>query len=172
MHAAIGGELPVVAEDLGVITPEVVDLRKRHHFPGMAVLQFEAGEEHFALDQIDEECVCYTGTHDNDTVVGWFNGGPGDVRTEDEILRTQRAVLRHANGSPQTIHTDLIRLAFHSPARIAIALMQDYLGLGSEARLNTPGTAHDNWRWRMQEAQITPDLVATVRDLVVESNRA
>ena len=165
------GDLPIVAEDLGVITPEVVALRDRQGLPGMIVLQFTAAEEEFELAEIGENYVCYTGTHDNDTTVGWFNGGPGDVRTSDEIQRMQKAVLAHTNGHPDTIHDDLIRLAFASAARLAIAPMQDYLGLGSEARLNTPGVPRNNWRWRLRPGQIDPALRESVLGMVCESSR-
>ncbi len=93
MRAALG-HLPIVAEDLGVITPAVDELRHRQKFPGMKVLQFMVDDPDFRLDNIEELCVCYTGTHDNDTTVGWFAGGKNDTRPEAEVLRTQRNVLQ------------------------------------------------------------------------------
>lgn len=170
--AAELGELPIVAEDLGVITPAVEALRDQFGFPGMKVLQFMVGEDDFRLDTIPENCVCYTGTHDNDTTVGWFFGGPGDVRTPEEVERAQTNALRATGGRPESIHVDLTRLAFSSRARLAIAPMQDYLGLGSSARLNVPGTTANNWRWRMTDGQISPDLCAFVAELVTSSDRA
>ena len=166
------GELPIVAEDLGVITPAVEDLRDRFGFPGMKVLQFMAGEANFEPDAIPENCVCYTGTHDNDTTVGWFFGGPGDVRTPEEVEHMQGNVLKATGGAPESIHADLTRLAFSTRARLAIAPMQDYLGLGSSARLNTPGTTSNNWRWRLTDDQISPRLCASVADLVTSTGRA
>jgi 4-alpha-glucanotransferase len=150
------GHLPIVAEDLGEITPAVDALRDRHRIPGMKVLQFEVSYDNFNLAGIEDNSVCYTGTHDNDTTIGWFHGSPDDNRSHKEILRTQNAVLDITGGTPATIHNDLIILALSSPSRLAIAPMQDYLGLGSEARLNTPGTSGRNWRWRMQEQQLGP----------------
>ena len=143
------GELPIVAEDLGVITPQVDALRERHRMPGMRVLQFDVADENCDVTAIDEYSVCYTGTHDNDTTVGWFNGSPDDIRSRDEIIATQRAALRVTGGRPETIHLDMIRTAFATRSKIAIAPLQDYLGLGSEARINVPGTSSNNWRWRL-----------------------
>ncbi|MEQ9563856.1 MAG: 4-alpha-glucanotransferase, partial [Woeseiaceae bacterium] len=166
------GHLPIVAEDLGVITPEVEAMRDRHRIPGMKVLQFEVSYDGFDAKAIDENCVCYTGTHDNDTTIGWFRGSPDDIRSPEEIGRTQKAVLDITNGHPDSIHLDLINLAFSSPARLAIAPMQDYLGLGSEARLNTPGTSGKNWRWRMQDEQLSPSLMDAVAARVDNASRA
>ena len=165
------GQLPIVAEDLGVITPEVIGLRERHQLPGMVVLQFDAAEEDFDPDEIEENCVCYTGTHDNDTTLGWFKGSPDDRRSRKEIASTRKAVLHATGGTPGTIHTDLIRLAFGSSARLAIAPMQDYLGLGSEARINRPGTSRNNWRWRLTEGLLTERFCAGVADLVRHGGR-
>jgi 4-alpha-glucanotransferase len=170
MRAALG-QLPIVAEDLGVITPEVEALRDRHRIPGMKVLQFEVSYDDFAADKIEENCVCYTGTHDNDTTIGWFRGSPDDNRSKEEIVRTQKAVLEITDGSPETIHNDLIKLAFSTRARLAIAPMQDYLGLGSEARLNTPGTSDKNWRWRMQPEQLSPSRMDSIAQLIDGSGR-
>jgi 4-alpha-glucanotransferase len=170
MHAELGS-LPIVAEDLGVITPEVDQLRLRHGIPGMKVLQFAAADPDFNPDEIASNCVCYTGTHDNDTTVGWFNGGGQDTRSRREIRNTRRNVLRFTGGSPETIHLDLIRLAFSTRARLAIAPLQDFLGLGSKARLNIPGTTTNNWRWRATEEQLSPALQATAAELVEESSR-
>ncbi len=153
------GHLPIVAEDLGVITPEVDALRERHRIPGMKVLQFEVGNDSFTAGSIVENCICYTGTHDNDTTVGWFHGSPDDSRSQTEIAKTRKALLEITGGSAETVHNDLITLAFSTPAKLAIAPLQDYLGLGSEARLNTPGTSANNWRWRMQSEQLSPSLM-------------
>jgi 4-alpha-glucanotransferase len=166
------GNLPIVAEDLGVITPAVDALRNRHRIPGMKVLQFEVGDEDFHLDQVKSNCVCYTGTHDNDTTVGWFKGGSDDTRTPQEIVKAQENALRLTGGTPETIHTDMIRYAFSSEARLAIAPMQDFLGLGTEARLNLPGTTSNNWRWRLLAEQQTQSFCDSVAQLVDESSRA
>lgn len=166
------GRLPIVAEDLGVITPEVEALRDRLGIPGMVVLQFAFADRDFDPGGVAENCICYTGTHDNDTTLGWFHGGPDDIRSADEIHRTQAAVLELTGGNPETVHTDLIRTAFSTSARLAIAPLQDYLGLGSEARINTPGTLHNNWRWRARSSQLDERMRDGVAELVDASGRA
>lgn len=163
--------LPIVAEDLGVITEEVVALRLRHNIPGMEVLQFALGDEDFDLQDIDEYSICYTGTHDNDTTVGWFRGTSDDTRTRQEIEAMRRNALRLTGGTPATIHEDMIRLAFASRARVASAPMQDYLGLGSEARINIPGTTLNNWRWRLTAGQLSGAVRERIADMVDESSR-
>jgi 4-alpha-glucanotransferase len=165
------GSLPIIAEDLGVITPEVEGLRDRHKIPGMRVLQFDVCEDGFRLDDIGVNSVCYTGTHDNDTTVGWFHGSPDDIRSDDEVKLAQEAVLKITGGCPETVHTDLIKAAFSTAAYIAIAPMQDYLGLGSEARINTPGIAGGNWRWRVLNEQISTDICNNVASMVIASGR-
>lgn len=170
MRAALG-TLPIVAEDLGVITPEVEGLRDRHQIPGMRVLQFDVCDADFELADVGENSVCYTGTHDNDTTVGWFRGSPDDIRSAEDIRQAQQAVLRVTGGSAETIHTDLIKAAFSTDAYIAIAPLQDYLGLGSEARVNTPGVAGGNWRWRVTDSQLTPELCDNVSSMVKASQR-
>jgi len=170
MRSALGS-LPIVAEDLGVITPEVEALRDRHNIPGMIVLQFDIADEDFDLYSVAENCVCYTGTHDNDTTIGWFKGGPNDIRTGLDIEATRQAALQITGGMPETIHTDMIKAAFSTDARLAIAPMQDYLGLGSEARINIPGTSSNNWRWRFDASQLSDTVCDHVADLVRQSGR-
>ncbi len=165
------GQLPIVAEDLGMITPQVDALRNHHGIRGMKVLQFELSDPDFQSADIKEHCVCYTGTHDNDTTVGWFRGGDNDTRTTEEVELTRASALQWTGGTKKTIHLDMIRLAFASQAKLAMAPMQDYLGLGSEARLNVPGTTGGNWSWRLQAGQLTPELCETVREFVRESSR-
>jgi 4-alpha-glucanotransferase len=165
------GRLPIVAEDLGVITPEVDALRNNHGIPGMVVLQFEVADSEFEFESIDENSVCYTGTHDNDTTGGWFRGNGDDTRTAAEIERTRLAALERTGGSAESIHRDMIRLAFASRSTIAIAPMQDYLGLGSAARFNTPGTTLNNWRWRMRDGDLTPQLIEAVAAMVRSAER-
>ena len=171
MREALGNP-PIVAENLGVITPEVEALRARHKMPGMVVLQFDVADEDFELYSVEENCVVYTGTHDNDTTVGWFKGSPGDIRSEQEIRETQESALRITGGTPETIHDDLVRAAFSTDARLAIAPLQDYLGLGSEARINVPGTTGNNWRWRVRDAQLSDAVCDHVATLVEASGRA
>jgi len=166
------GNLPIVAEDLGVITPEVEALRDRHRIPGMVVLQFDVTDPTFSLEAVRANTVCYTGTHDNDTTIGWFRGSPNDMRSAEEIRQTQETVLRFTGGSAETVHLDLIRAAFSAPSLLAIAPMQDFLGLGSEARINTPGTSSDNWRWRILDTQLSEEVCDNVASMVRESGRA
>ena len=171
LHDALG-ELPIVAEDLGVITPEVEALRDRHQIPGMHVLQFDVTDDEIDLGDIEENSVCYTGTHDNDTTIGWFRGSPDDNRTPRQIAAAQQAALAATGGKPETIHTDMIKTAFATDARIAVAPLQDFLGLGSEARINTPGTSNNNWRWRVLDTQLTDELCDNVATMVEASGRA
>ncbi len=165
------GSLAIVAEDLGVITPEVDELRLGQGFPGMVVLQFEVGEPDFDMDEIAENSVCYTGTHDNDTTLGWFSGNGDDTRTEKEILQAQKRALKLTYGTTETIHADLIKLAFSSNSALAIAPMQDYLGLGSEARFNIPGTTMNNWRWRMPADALSPGMIDWIGEMVQDASR-
>ena len=146
-------------------------MRDRHDIPGMVVLQFNVADPDFALESVRANCVCYTGTHDNDTTLGWFRGSPGDNRSREDIENTQRAVLELTGGTPETIASDLIRVALSTQARLAIAPMQDYLGLGSEARFNTPGSAGDNWRWRAVESQIDEPFCDRIAAMVTAAGR-
>jgi 4-alpha-glucanotransferase len=166
------GDLPIVAEDLGVITPEVDALRQRHNIPGMHVLQFDVADDDTDVADFEENSVCYTGTHDNDTTIGWFNGSPNDMRSRDEIVATQQAALRVTGGRPETIHLDMIRTAFATRSKIAIAPVQDYLGLGSEARINIPGTSSNNWQWRLLDTQLTDAVCDNVAEMVAAAGRA
>jgi 4-alpha-glucanotransferase len=141
LREALGG-LPFFAEDLGYITPEVHALRERLQIPGMAVLQFGFGDEggHIYLPHRAAGKVIYTGTHDNDTVVGWWNSGT----SEDE----RRHALAYVGRSEDGIAWSFIRAAQGSTANLSIAPLQDVLGLGSEARMNTPSLHGGNWKWR------------------------
>lgn len=148
------GPLAIVAEDLGEITPEVDALRDALGYPGMRVLQFgfapDAREDRHAPHNFARNCVAYTGTHDNDTSVGWFRGSPGaTTRSAREIAAEMARVLAYLGTTGERIHWDLIRLLLESVADTAIVPMQDVLGLGTEARLNTPGRPEGNWEWRL-----------------------
>jgi 4-alpha-glucanotransferase len=170
MQSALG-HLLIVAENLGVITPEVEALRLRHQIPGMVVLQFEIDNPEFDPAHVAADSVCYTGTHDNDTSAGWFLGGGKDTRTAKEIKTTQKNVLRLTRGSAATVHTDLIRLAFSTPARLVMVPMQDYLGLDSASRLNVPGTTLNNWRWRLRPGALSQAKIAQIQSLVSQFSR-
>jgi len=149
------GRVPLVAEDLGIITPAVEALRDELGLPGMRVLQFALGygpENPHRLHNHSERALVYTGTHDNDTAVGWWSSLDAGSR------RFLGEMLAEAGISAEAPNWDLIRLAFASPARIAIVPAQDVLGLGSESRLNTPGTSEGNWTWRLEPGQLTSNL--------------
>jgi 4-alpha-glucanotransferase len=170
LRVAFGG-LPIVAENLGVITDEVEALRHQHGLPGMVVLQFAIEDPRFRLEAMAENEVCYTGTHDNDTTVGWFHGGAGDTRTPDQVRATQEAALRLTGGTGETIALDLVRTAFASNALLAIVPLQDLLELGPAARMNTPGKAANNWAWRVTAAQFTRELCDNVVHIVSSTAR-
>lgn len=151
--------LPLIAEDLGNITPEVEALRDRFRLPGMRILQFAFGDDAKANDYLPLQhiphCVVYTGTHDNDTTVGWYHGSEGMTTQSEAIKTAERSyVRRYANSDGSAIHWDMIRLALGSVADTAIIPLQDVLGLGSEARMNIPGRAEGNWRWRYREEML------------------
>jgi len=163
------GELPVLAEDLGVITPEVEALRDRFAFPGMKVLHFAFGSDPgnpFLPFNYPQNCVVYTGTHDNDTTLGWF-------KTLNDYERNN---VMHYLGevTEQTISWALIRIAMSSIAKMAIVPFQDILGLDTDARMNTPSVAEGNWGWRYTTDALTPDLqvkLATLTWLFGRSQR-
>lgn len=161
------GPLPLIAEDLGFITPDVEDLRRELGLPGMAVLQFawapdERGRCRPAAAAAD--AVVYTGTHDNDTVVGWYK------KSRAAAAREAACAARYLNLSPHMSDADVawrfLACAYASPARLAIIPLQDVLGLDSDARLNTPGTVNGNWRWRCPAAALTPVLARRLAALV------
>lgn len=165
------GELPIVAEDLGVITPEVESLRDEFGFPGMRILQFAFGDDPKADDyrphNYPRNCMVYTGTHDNDTTVGWFasQAGRDTTRSAEQIERERAFTLEYLGTDGSEIHWDLIRLAQASVADTAIVPLQDVLGLGSSARMNLPGTASGNWGWRCAPDALTPQLAARLATL-------
>lgn len=157
--------LPLIAEDLGVITPDVEALRDRYGLPGMKVLQFGFGaESDHSLGQFRENVVAYPGTHDNDTAVGWFSS---------PSLAGQHGLARQQLGTDGgEFHWDLIAAVLGSVADTAVVPLQDVLGLGTEARMNTPGTTSGNWRWRFSWDQLGTGLTDRLRDLVAETGRA
>jgi 4-alpha-glucanotransferase len=175
LQAALG-DLPIVAEDLGVITTEVVALREQFGFAGMAILQFAFGADAHANDFLPHNFprrkVVYTGTHDNDTVVGWWTGGVGDsTRTAEEVEREHERALAYVGGDGSEIHWDFIRTLLVSVADTAIVPLQDVLGLGSEARMNLPGRAGGNWRWRFAGNDLTPEVRRRLRAIAEAAGR-
>ena len=158
------GELPIVAENLGVITAEVEALREEFGFPGMAVLQFAWGTDPqaptFRPHNYPREVVAYTGTHDNDTTVGWWTSADAgsSTRSKEEIKEERDLAMAYLNTDGKEIHWDFIRAVISSIANTAIVPLQDVLGLGSEARMNTPATTKGNWRWRFRADAVTPEI--------------
>jgi 4-alpha-glucanotransferase len=170
VHAVLG-DLPIVAEDLGLITPEVRALRERFGLPGMRVLQFGFGgdlrtNEH-CPHNYTRDCVVYTGTHDNNTSLGWFR----EVEQPEspaalEPMQAERAMaLKYMASDGRQPHWDMIRLAFASVGTLALIPMQDVLGLGQEARINYPGKAEGNWEWRFTADMLTAELSGRLREL-------
>lgn len=150
-----GQPLPVIAEDLGVITPEVEALRDDFELPGIRIEQFAFGSDPmkhtFLPEAYDQNCVAYSGTHDNDTIVGWFNSeaGEGSTRSTDEIETERQAAMGYFDSDGSEIHLDFIKALYRSDAAATIIPVQDLIGLGSEARMNTPGVPSGSWAWRL-----------------------
>ncbi|HEX3902980.1 MAG TPA: 4-alpha-glucanotransferase [Polyangia bacterium] len=173
--AAALGELPLIAEDLGVVTPAVESLRARFGFPGLKLLQFAFGTDpqapSFLPHNYPRAAVAYTGTHDNDTTVGWFRDLGSGARGAGQAALERRTALRYLGDDDdldddgREIHWRMIRAIMGSVADVAIVPAQDLLGLGSEARMNHPGTATGNWSFRLAPGALTPAIANRLRDL-------
>jgi len=164
------GDLPFWAEDLGVITPDVEKLRDGFDFPGMRILQFAFGgdtDSHDLPHNYIKNCVAYTGTHDNDTTVGWFNSKAGSSSTRDamQIKREREFCLNYLKSDGVEIHWDFIQTVWESVADTAIAPMQDLLGLGNEARMNLPASSSGNWYWQCKEGDISDEIAKRLKNL-------
>jgi 4-alpha-glucanotransferase len=153
------GDLPIIAEDLGEITPDVIELRDQFNLPGMKIIQFaftgDPGEPFLPHNHV-KNCVVYTGTHDNDTSRGWY------LRVSEKERDFCR---RYLNSDGHDIAWDVIRAAWSSVANFALAPIQDFLGLGNEARMNYPGNPSGNWTWRLQGDEFNNTLRARIRDM-------
>ena len=177
LEAALG-PLPLVAEDLGVITPDVEALRRSLGLPGMAILQFAFGRDPqadgFKPHNYERDRVAYTGTHDNDTALGWWRSGAGagSTRTAAEVEAERAHARAYLATDGREMNWVLLRAVQASVARLAIAPLQDVLGLGSEARMNRPSTASGNWRWRFGEGALTPALAGRLRELAALYGRS
>ena len=158
------GDLPIIAEDLGEITPDVIALREQFHLPGMKILQFGFSDENnpFLPHHYPENCVAYTGTHDNDTVLGWYDSASEHER---DFAR------RYLSVDGSDIAWDFIRALWHSRADFVLAPLQDLLNLGNEARMNYPGRAAGNWRWRMRAEAWSKELVGKLKELNERTGR-
>ena len=147
------GDLNIVAEDLGIITPDVEELRDMFKLPGMKILQFafDTGEDHnFLPHTYDKNCLVYTGTHDNNTSRGWF-----EESDEKDKLKLRDYFF---NVDEHNISWSLIKLAWSTVANVAIAPLQDILSLGAESRMNFPGKADGNWSWRYLAGTLTEEI--------------
>ena len=158
------GQLPLIAEDLGLITPDVHALRERYGLPGMRVVQFALGgpDNPYWPHNYESNTVAYTGTHDNDTSAGWY------AKLNDHDRRTVAAYLGRDVWSPAW---DLIRLAWSSVAVLAVAPLQDVLELGTEGRMNVPGVADGNWRWRVRPEQFPHRVTERLAEMTTLFNR-
>jgi 4-alpha-glucanotransferase len=159
------GDLPVIAEDLGVITPEVDRLRQQYNLPGMRILQFAFGgmvEPRFLPHRYEPNTIVYTGTHDNDTTVGWYQN-----LSENEL----KALRSYVPEVGKDVAWALVRTAWASVADLAVAPAQDLLGLGSESRMNRPGVALGNWGWRLRTGQLTDSVLERLADLTTTYER-
>jgi 4-alpha-glucanotransferase len=164
------GNLPIIAEDLGVITPDVEALRDDYGFPGMRILQFAFSDDtknHDLPHNYIHNTIAYTGTHDNDTTVGWFKSkaGAGSTRDQEQIDRERAFCLKYLNSNGNEIHWDFIRTVFASVADVALVPMQDLLGLGSEARMNLPASSGGNWSWRFHKEEMTAELAERLKEM-------
>ncbi len=170
VQAALGN-IQIIAEDLGLITPEVDAMRDRLKFPGMRVLQMAFGNDPKAAEyrphNHTRHSVVYTATHDHNTTVGWFTAKAGTQtsQTKEEVEKERRYALAYVDTDGREIHWDFIRLALGSVANTAIFPLQDVLGLGSEARMNLPGTFAGNWEWRFTTDMLTPAISDRLRAL-------
>jgi 4-alpha-glucanotransferase len=166
------GPVPIVAENLGVITPAVEALREQFGYPGMSILQFAFGTDpesgQFRPHNFPRARVVYTGTHDNDTTVGWWEstGAADSTRAAADVAREKAFALEYLGADGREMNWTLIRTALASVADTVIIPMQDILGLGSEARMNLPGRASGNWGFRFSWDQITPEIVKRLRTMV------
>jgi len=165
------GDLPIVAENLGVITPEVVCLMEQLGYPGMAVLQFAFADASSASDFLPHNYIrnqlVYTGTHDNNTTIGWWTDTDtrDSTRTAQEVNEERAFALKYLATNGVDMHWTLIRTVFASVANLAIVPLQDLLGLGSEARMNLPARPDGNWRWRYLREMITPEVVERLKEM-------
>jgi 4-alpha-glucanotransferase len=164
------GDLRFWAEDLGVITPDVEELRDGFGFPGMRILQYGFGGDphnHDLPHNYIPNCVAYTGTHDNDTTVGWWHSqaGAGSTRDAVEISREHEFCMKYLDTDGSEIHWDFVRAVWSSVADTAIAPLQDLLGLGTEGRMNLPASSSGNWYWRFDEGALTDEIAARLKEL-------
>ena len=161
------GNMPIIAEDLGLLTRDAEILRDRFRFPGMRIMQFGFGSSSYHLPHsFPRRCVAYTGTHDNDTIVGWFEKLHRAAKKKNSPCAAEmKRLFSYLDTDGREIHWRFIRALMQSGADTVIFPVQDLLGLGSEARMNIPGTAENNWDWRLSPGKLTPDIAARLMEL-------
>lgn len=160
------GDLNIIAEDLGIITESVIKLKHNAGFPGMKIIQFAFDENlnnPYLPKNYEENCVAYTGTHDNDTLKGWFDSLDSDKK--DEVRKSLNII------DTNNINYNIIKVLYDSKANICIIPLQDFLSIGSEGRINTPSTLGGNWTWRVKKYLLTEELANKIKNMVTESNR-
>jgi 4-alpha-glucanotransferase len=159
----------IIAEDLGIITDDVRDIIVKFGFPGMKVLLFAFGEDlptnPYAPHNHIKNCVIYTGTHDNNTIKGWYKS---ELNSED---RKRISLYMEREVNERNIHWELIRLAMMSVADLAMIPMQDILGLGENDRMNLPGSPNGNWEWRLRQELLSHDLIKILADMAIITGR-
>ncbi len=171
------GNQPIIAEDLGDAASDAKIIREKFDIPGMKVLQMAFGEDEKLKGSIPEleieNIVVYTGTHDNDTTIGWFQTKPGkgNIQTVDEIAHERNNALELLGTDGSQINWDLISLAMQSKSNTVIIPLQDILGLDEKARMNTPGTVEGNWEWRFKKNQLTKEIIQRMKTLTEDCNR-
>lgn len=171
------GSKPIIAEDLGEAASDSEPIKKMFNIPGMKILQMSFGNDNNINGSIhelnQENIVVYTGTHDNDTSIGWFQSKPGvgNKQSADEISFEKNKALELLDTDGSEINWDFISFTLNSKSNTAIIPLQDILGLDSTARMNIPGTVEGNWEWRFQKAQLSDKLIKRMRKLTEESNR-
>jgi 4-alpha-glucanotransferase len=149
------GELPIIAEDLGYVTPEALRLRDQFRFPGMRIMQFGFGGNDYNLPHTYvKRCVAYTGTHDNETIAGWLKKAPGHER---------KKALAYVDCTAREFPDQIVRWLLGSVADTVIFPTQDLLGLGDEGRMNVPGTTNGNWSWRLSPRALSVRLATKLR---------
>ena len=156
------GDVDVIAEDLGYLTESVIEMVKESGYPGMKVLQFafdSREESDYLPHNYERNCVVYTGTHDNDTILGWYY-----VMSEED-REFSKEYMGNAKSTDEELPWDFIRMSMESVANLAVTPMQEFLGLGTEARINYPSTLGNNWKWRLLPGQFTPELAKRIHRL-------
>ncbi len=159
------GELPIIVEDLGVVTPDVIELKNKFGFPGLRLLQFSFRENDTPPHKFEENCVAYTGIHDQDTILGWFKH---IKKYEKKIYKN---VIDYLNYDGRNICWEMIKLAYSTPSKWAIIPLQDLLCVDSDARMNTPGTAEGNWGWRYKKEMLTSEIAGKLAEITARFNR-